>query len=121
MYYLHIFFQLFLRDSSKPNATEHDITPEVWMDDLLLIKEPYNFTVGFDVNEKKYLNVKGTIDISHACRALVDPIVKGSQTLVIAVQKGFTQQLKDRPECVYNNNIYETTVEIDCSDGKIVG
>ena len=85
-----------------------------------LITEQVNYTLSFDIEEKKLFKLGTKIDMSSACRALVDPLTTGTHTLAIAVEKGSTEQLLAQPECVYNNNVHETTIEVDCSDGKYI-
>ena len=108
-----------MRDAGKRDSVLHDITPDIINNAINpLIIEELNTTVSFDTNEKKLQIISMQIDISSACRSPVDLLQTGTQTLVVSVLKGNTDQLLATPECVNKNNIYESPIQVDCRDGE---
>ena len=98
----------------------HDITPDLWTNVLDLTGQYINFTLSLKREGFKTFKPKGQINIQQACRSLANPLTTGVHRLFIMVKKGITQQLQHVSECVMVNNIYETTIEVDCSEGKIL-
>ena len=104
--------QLYVQLKDQPMATKHDITPLKWYD---FLKNEFWMWLGISVGGSRgYSYAKGDIDLTEPCRADVDTLITGEQTLYVEISPGISEQLIGQYDMVPENNVYTTNINVDC-------
>ncbi len=93
----------------------HDVTPDEWHYGTFLVSITEAFA---PEQERTYNAYEGFIDITAACGADLDKVHTGQHEVIIMVVKGETTQLQNVKDCITDNHMYKTTINLNCEDGK---